>query len=273
MTTDNIRIVPGSQTGDWPAAPAEQYQDDSAPLVRTAAEVIAELEREDGDSPSEDTEAAPGPSAPEAQSQFKGDPTETRGEATVATPSRPRRTRTVREASEASYRPCRCSLFRVMEPNGDTRQTTECSANVISKRSFAPGHDAKLKSMLIQAGRSGYTAVRTDDGIETGSTNIPGLLTEWPKLAAAVQHAIANKPKGRTSTRRDRPTETEVSDMTEVKASRMAVIKVGRWTYEAEILPNGRARFEDHDGGTHEAGLGDYTEVESNYHPEGSDDF
>jgi hypothetical protein len=51
---------------------------------------------------------------------------------------------------------CACSLYTVHTDEGDV--TTECTAQTV--RSFVPGHDAKLKSMLIKAAINGQEVTR-----------------------------------------------------------------------------------------------------------------
>lgn len=50
--------------------------------------------------------------------------------------------------------PCLCGLFEVIDPEtGGVVQHTDCTGT--TKKRFAPGHDAKLKSLLISAGVHG----------------------------------------------------------------------------------------------------------------------
>lgn len=61
--------------------------------------------------------------------------------------------------------PCACSLYKVLVSEGEVIET-HCTATTV--RSFVPGHDAKLKSMLIKAAIAGHEVERTnDDGTET----------------------------------------------------------------------------------------------------------
>ncbi|MEW1922408.1 hypothetical protein [Streptomyces sp. NPDC088360] len=62
------------------------------------------------------------------------------------------------ETAQAEPVACTCSQFAT-----EDGRTTGCAAE--TKRLFAPGHDAKLKSFLIKAGAEGVEVIRTVDGI------------------------------------------------------------------------------------------------------------
>ncbi|MFF0395046.1 hypothetical protein ACFYSJ_04530 [Streptomyces sp. NPDC005248] len=72
---------------------------------------------------------------------------------------------------------CECSRYSVLvnvRENGtdgdltwDAELTTGCTAT--TKRVFAPGHDAKLKSALIRWGAEGHEVTRDDDGVNTSA--------------------------------------------------------------------------------------------------------
>lgn len=58
--------------------------------------------------------------------------------------------------------PCRCSAFTVIQPTSDgvNEVTLDCDKQTTSN--FAPGHDARLKSLLLKAHRAGHQ-VRVQD--------------------------------------------------------------------------------------------------------------
>ncbi|MET9564290.1 hypothetical protein [Streptomyces tauricus] len=72
---------------------------------------------------------------------------------------------------------CECSRYSVLvnvRENGtdgdltwDEELTTGCATT--TKRVFAPGHDAKLKSALIRWGAQGHEVTRDDDGVNTSA--------------------------------------------------------------------------------------------------------
>ncbi|MEW2494340.1 hypothetical protein AB0942_12455 [Streptomyces nodosus] len=65
---------------------------------------------------------------------------------------------TVEETVQAEPTACTCLQFATADG-----RTTGCAAE--TKRQFAPGHDAKLKSFLIKAGAEGAEVIRIVDGI------------------------------------------------------------------------------------------------------------
>ncbi|MGW4884042.1 hypothetical protein [Streptomyces murinus] len=65
---------------------------------------------------------------------------------------------TAAKTAQAEATACTCSQFATADG-----RTTGCKAE--TKRLFAPGHDAKLKSFLIKAGAEGAEVIRTVDGI------------------------------------------------------------------------------------------------------------
>ncbi|MEU9589855.1 hypothetical protein AB0D84_09000 [Streptomyces sp. NPDC048193] len=72
-------------------------------------------------------------------------------------------TTTAKTAQAATAEPTRCECSRYELEGG---QTTGCKAE--TKRLFAPGHDAKLKSFLIRAGAAGELVTRVaEDGHRT----------------------------------------------------------------------------------------------------------
>ncbi|WP_200308843.1 hypothetical protein [Streptomyces adelaidensis] len=65
-------------------------------------------------------------------------------------------------ADQAEPVACTCSQFAT-----EDGRTTGCQAE--TKRLFAPGHDAKLKSFLIRMGAEGTEVIRTVDGIASSA--------------------------------------------------------------------------------------------------------
>ncbi len=51
--------------------------------------------------------------------------------------------------AKTSLKPCTCSLVAAVDTDGNVT-TTGCTAT--TKRTFAPGHDARMKGFLIRAG-------------------------------------------------------------------------------------------------------------------------
>lgn len=76
-------------------------------------------------------------------------------------------TKPARAPKLVTLTPCLCGKYAVESKTaeGTERLVTGCDREV--KSNFAPGHDAKLKSMLINAGATGQPVIRTEaDGSE-----------------------------------------------------------------------------------------------------------
>ncbi|MFF0402047.1 hypothetical protein [[Kitasatospora] papulosa] len=69
---------------------------------------------------------------------------------------------TAAKTAQAEPVACTCSQFAT-----DDGRTTGCAAE--TKRLFAPGHDAKLKSFLIRMGAEGVEVIRTLDGLASSA--------------------------------------------------------------------------------------------------------
>ena len=76
----------------------------------------------------------------------------------------PRRTFT----GALGVKPCDCGQFSVGNPTDMTWSPIPCGAT--TKRTFAPGHDARLKGYLIRSATAGVTVRRTVDGVHTDKT-------------------------------------------------------------------------------------------------------
>ncbi|MFF3710439.1 hypothetical protein [Streptomyces phaeochromogenes] len=101
-------------------------------------------------------------------------------------------------AAPAEPTPCECSRYSVLSnvreaDNGDLtwdqELTTGCTAT--TKRTFAPGHDAKLKSALIRWGAEGHE-IRYDDGGMSTTADAATLAAKFPfghMVAAGIKRA------------------------------------------------------------------------------------
>ena len=97
---------------------------------------------------------------------------------------------------------------------------------------FAPGHDAKLKSVLIQRHRAGMDYERYEGGLlVSGSPMVVAKAFGWEKF---LQH----EPKRRV--RKERSEKAEGGEFPKVVR-----IKVGRWFYEGQLLSDGRVIYFD----------------------------
>ncbi|WP_052456994.1 hypothetical protein [Streptomyces sp. AcH 505] len=143
--------------------------------------------------------------------------------------------KTADQAEAAEPTRCECSRYSVLvnvRENGtdgdltwDEELTTKCQAT--TKRTFAPGHDAKLKSALIKWGAEGHDVTRDDDGVNTvadaatlaakfpfGHMVAAGISRAEAKAAAKAERAAARAAKKAAP---------------KVKKPQVVTAKVGRW--------------------------------------------
>lgn len=115
---------------------------------------------------------------------------------------------------------CACSGFKAVDAAGNVVATTGCTG--VTKRIFAPGHDARLKGFLIRAGREG-NLVRTPEG---GSDQVPAKVADRFGFGYMVREGIARPAKAKKAKK--------------VAAPAKVVGKVGRWTYEGTVTAGGK---------------------------------
>jgi hypothetical protein len=139
--------------------------------------------------------------------------------------------------------PCACGGYQAVAADGATSRTG-CSA--VTKRTFAPGHDARLKGFLIRAGAQGLL-IRTPVG---GDDQAPVKVAERfgfghmvaKGIAAAKARAFTKALKGAKKA----PKATPAPAATEVAA------KVGRWEYEGTLsADHTEFTFTDRKGAEH----------------------
>lgn len=132
--------------------------------------------------------------------------------------------------------PCQCSSYavQVVTDEGEQRQALDCDVETGGK--FAPGHDAKLKSMLIGAGGAGHQVVKVTDEGEQLMSAIDAA-NEYG-FGPSVQKGI-DKAAERAEAKRQREAE-RVAKLEAKKLEPGAVTaKVGRKTFEGEVLEDG----------------------------------
>jgi hypothetical protein len=117
--------------------------------------------------------------------------------------------------------PTRCECSRYELEDG---RTTGCTAE--TKRLFAPGHDAKLKSFLIRAGAAGEMVTRVaEDGHRTSgqADSLAAKFTFGYMVKAGVTRARdkAAEKAARTAQRKAKKAAP--------KAPKPVTAKVGRW--------------------------------------------
>lgn len=124
--------------------------------------------------------------------------------------------------------PCQCARFS----NAETGETTGCTKT--TTREFAPGHDAKLKSLLIRAGAMGAEVRRVVDGMALTGDAVKAAEGYGfaHMVASGIERAarLAAEKAERKAARARAKEKKESTDKPEtVKA------KVGRATYEGRL--------------------------------------
>jgi len=117
----------------------------------------------------------------------------------------------------ATLAPCSCSLFAAVAADGTTTRTG-CTAT--TRRTFAPGHDARLKGFLIRAGKAGHLVATPE-----GTQEFPAKVADRFGFGYMVREGIARVAKPRKAAK--------------VVAPRTVRGKVGRWVYEGTVTANG----------------------------------
>ena len=111
-------------------------------------------------------------------------------------------------------KPCACGNFAVAE----TGERLHCGGETL--RTFAPGHDARLKGFLIRAGRQGQTV------------KVLGEDEPISPLAAANRYGFGHMVAEGIA----RPVRKKAAKKT---APKPVTAKVGRWTYEGFVSEDG----------------------------------
>lgn len=182
-------------------------------------------------------------------------------------------TNTAATAKAPILNPCLCSQFEIVtrewtdeqgQPHIET-EGTGCTAT--TAREFAPGSDAKLKSLLIKAGVAGLEVRQNLGGVVHSGDALTmarqfafawmvekGIERGRAKLAAQAERkaAKAERPAGRVSRKVAKPQAPAASTGEHVVAAIAAPaaevpatveIKVGRWQYLATIDAQGDAHY------------------------------
>lgn len=151
----------------------------------------------------------------------------------------------------AEPHPCECSRYEIeswigevpegADPGEYVRHTgTGCDQT--TARTFAMGHDAKLKSLLIRAGASGL-AVRRDDGGVVVTGDALQMAAAYG-FAAKVEHGIRLAgEKAARKVEKDRAAAAE--QQPQPKPVR---IRVRRWVYDAVLAADGSATYTNPNG-------------------------
>jgi hypothetical protein len=104
---------------------------------------------------------------------------------------------------------------------------------------FAPGHDAKLKGVLIKLHRQGAAFNFTEGSMLVGSDPMTEALKfGWGRF-------LTHQPK-----RRVRKSRSEGGVSESPQFPKAVVVKVGRWVYNGQVLSDGRVIYQDKKGNT-----------------------
>ena len=131
-----------------------------------------------------------------------------------------------------------------------------------TRRTFAPGHDARLKSLLIRAGAAGH-AVRRDDGglVSTGTAvQMADHYGFGHQVAAGIGRAQAKAAA--KADKKAQPTRRAERAAAARPLMPLVRIKVGRWEYDARLNPaDNSAEYTSANGETRVAAENKYTFV------------
>ena len=141
-------------------------------------------------------------------------------------------------------------------------------------RTFAQGHDAKLVGFMVRAELNGEEIAQVDGGMRV---TFPGAVAAAASISPALgdkadammKAAIARLAKKTAKPRVTKTPKQAMNDLVERQAAaelakpvqRQAKIKVGRWTYDATIFPNGTAAYVTKTGALKNAPAGTWTEI------------
>ena len=159
---------------------------------------------------------------------------------------------------EQTYHRCECGLWSSLLEDGNY-ESTRCDKAVPGDRTFAQGHDAKLKSLLIEAGVRGLEVTRHGDREGTADR----VFTEG--YAAAERFGFAHQVydgiqagKAKAEKRKERESAKALAKTTKavkkrkLEAVKNAVeIKVGRWKYHVVEETAGTYVYIDSKGQEH----------------------
>lgn len=120
---------------------------------------------------------------------------------------------------------CTCSLVRIFTQDGKLI-STGCVAT--TKRTFAPGHDARLKGYLIRAGIEGHTVRVGASGEERDAQAVADQFGFGYMVAEGIK---AGAERAFKKTLREVAKAGKASHRT----PKQVTCKVGRWTYEGVI--------------------------------------
>jgi hypothetical protein len=121
--------------------------------------------------------------------------------------------------------PCACAGFVAVDLLG-AKRTTGCVST--TKRTFAPGHDARLKGFLIRAGAEGLLIRTPEGGDLRDAMTIADRFGFGTMVVAGIKAA-----QSRAFAKLIKDTKKQAKATHETP--KQVTCKVGRWTYEGVI--------------------------------------
>lgn len=150
---------------------------------------------------------------------------------------------------QSEYTRCACHAFEIeswkgdVPPDGDPGdyvkyEGTGCTQ--MTHRTYAPGHDAKLKSLLIKAGSAGLEVVFHGGGVNSHASaeKFAESLGFGHQVLAGIERAKAKQAEKKAAKKSAKPTAKAPRSQKQQKAASSPVkIKIGRHFYDAVISP------------------------------------
>ncbi len=167
---------------------------------------------------------------------------------------------------------CECSLWEVLADG----QTVDTGCARQTNKTFAPGHDAKLKALLLLAHRdSGQIRRRTGKNSQTYDTATAaakqfGFYDQIQELIRRTEPRHAQPKQTKTPEReKSRPASVAVSfqpprSRRPHKGTRHETIKIGRREYQATIGDDGTATYVDGNGNQQHRNSDEYRVLQKN---------
>lgn len=180
----------------------------------------------------------------------------------------------VREKKVVVATPCACQAYTGLNAKGEVL-ATGCTEETI--RTFKPGHDAKLKSLILDTAKAGNQVTKTEDGESVeidplhaaedfGFRSLVEKSLEGHQAKQAVKDAKAKERADKKAATEAKKAEAKakreadaaakklhakaVEDAAEARKSQPgpATAKVGRNKFDGEILADGTFKYADAKG-------------------------
>ena len=141
------------------------------------------------------------------------------------------------QTAAATKTACECGKWTVVSTTGEVART---GCTEVTTREFAPGHDAKMKSLLIFAGANDHLVTRNGEGanvtpvVAANRHGFGHMVTAGIRRAKMLAEAKAERAAKREAMKALRATATHTRKAKKV-ADRKVTAKVGRWLREGTV--------------------------------------